>query len=245
MKLEDSYQFHAPQEVVWEALLDPAVLQRIMPGCQKLELVGDNEYESVLKIKVGPVQGKFTGTVTLSDINEPHSYHMSIKGKGAPGHLTGEGLVRLDHHDGITTMHYSGQAKVGGRIASVGQRLMESSAKSLTLQGLKNLEKQIEARLHPEPDPAPTTNNAAAGASPPRPQVPPPSAAPPEAPSQTEFALGVAKNMLDDIIPPEKQPLVFGTLAFVGLLLLWRLLGRGRSSVVKTVEAERSCCCEC
>ena len=146
MKLEGTYTFDAPCEVVWQALLDPEVLGRVMPGGEALEKIGENEYKAVLKIRVGPVQGQFEGLVTLLDINPPESYRMQVSGKGAPGFMKGEGQVRLEDQGSSTLMHYSGEAQVGGRIASVGQRLLESSAKALTRQSLDGLHEQIKAR---------------------------------------------------------------------------------------------------
>ncbi|MEM7349030.1 MAG: SRPBCC domain-containing protein, partial [Chloroflexota bacterium] len=74
MKVAGEYTFDAPQDVVWEALQDPEVLAAVMPGCEKLELVGEDEYEGILKIKVGPVNGKFSGKVKLEDITPPNGY---------------------------------------------------------------------------------------------------------------------------------------------------------------------------
>jgi carbon monoxide dehydrogenase subunit G len=202
MDLKGTYTFNAPRDIVWQALLDPEVLARVMPGCEKLEQIGGNQYEGAIKIKVGPVQGKFQGKVTLENINEPDSYSMIIDGKGASGFMKGEGQVKLEPQDDSTLMHYEGKAQVGGRIASVGQRLLDSSAKALTRQSLDNLAKQIEARAQT----AASGNGGSdeGGAS--EKAAEPPSAA--AAPSEMEFAAGVAKNMLDDILPPEYRWIV-------------------------------------
>lgn len=205
VKLEGTYTFDAPRDVVWQALLDPDVLAKTMPGCDKLERTGDNEYKGMLKIKVGPVQGQFEGTVVLSDINAPHGYRMHVSGKGAPGFMKGEGEVHLEERNGSTLMHYSGEAQVGGRIASVGQRLLDSSAKALTRQSLDGLHEQIKARAQPQQ------------ADEPPPQV--------EAPTQTQFAAGVAKQVLDDLISHEQRMLLLagglGILALVLILNWW------------------------
>lgn len=211
MKLEGTYTFEAPREVVWEALLDPNVLASVMPGCEKLEQVGDNEYKGALKIRVGPVQGAFEGLVNLSDINTPESYRMQVDGKGAPGFMKGVGEVRLEDQGASTLMHYSGEAQVGGRIASVGQRLLDSSAKALTRQSLDGLHEQIKARLQ-----ANATHHAEEALlgepSPPSPVA---------VPSQTEFALGVAKHLVDDLVPsPQRPKLVAGALVFLASLVV-------------------------
>jgi hypothetical protein len=205
VKLEGTYTFDAPREVVWQALLDPEILAKAMPGGEKLEQTGDNEYKAKLKIKVGPVQGQFEGTVALSDINAPHSYRMHVDGKGAPGFMKGEGEVHLEEQNGSTLMHYSGEAQVGGRIASVGQRLLDSSAKALTRQSLEALHQQIKARTQAQHT-----------------DEPPPEV---EAPSQTQFAAGVAKQVLDDLISHEQRMLLLagglGILALVLILNWW------------------------
>lgn len=222
MNLEGQYTFEAPRDTVWEALLDPDVLAKVMPGCEKLEQIGENEYKGILKIKVGPVQGKFEGIVTLSDIQEPDSYHMSVDGKGAPGFLKGEGQVTLEPTGETTIMHYKGHAQVGGRIASVGQRLLDSSAKALTRQSLDGLHEQIKARLQPESETV-----AANGSAPNKPV----SAAAPPTPSQTEFAMGVAKHMLDDFLPAERRPMAIA--AGVGALFLLMILNWWMKSVAR------------
>lgn len=143
MELEGTYTFDAPQKVVWDALMDPEVLAKVMPGCEKLEEIEENKYQGVLKIKVGPVQGKFQGVITLSDVNAPDTYTLNVDGKGAPGFMKATGNVKLNSEGNSTVMQYDGTAQVGGRIASVGQRLLDSTAKALTRQSLDNLDKQI------------------------------------------------------------------------------------------------------
>lgn len=244
MKLAGSYTFDAPQDVVWEALLNPDVLARVMPGCEKLEQVGENEYKGLIKIKVGPVQGAFEGLVTLSNINTPDSYHMSVDGKGAPGFMKGEGQVVLENQGTSTVMHYSGEAQVGGRIASVGQRLLDSSAKALTRQSLEGLNKQIQARLQasqaPAAEAAPATEATpatAVGQSPAPSRsvvVSPP--APVEAPSTIEFGLGVARHMVEDLLPPERRPVLIG--AGLGVLALILFLNWWANLVARKVANE-------
>ena len=146
MKLNGEFTFDAPQQLVWEALLDPVVLASIMPGCDKLEKNGDT-YEGVLKIKVGPVQGKFNGRVELRDIAAPTSYRMSVDGKGQQGFVKADAGVRLVTVDGDRThMTYDADANVGGKIASVGQRLIDTTAKAIIKQSLEGLNETIMAR---------------------------------------------------------------------------------------------------
>lgn len=217
MKLEGSYTFDAPRDVVWKALLDPDILAKTMPGCERLEQTGDNEYKGALKIKVGPVQGKFQGTVKLSELNEPDSYKMQVDGKGAPGFMKGTGQVQLEAQDSQTIMHYTGDAQVGGRIASVGQRLLDSSAKALTRQSLDSLSKLIQARAQPETSAEPAEEADTPSPTPARQAVMPEL----EAPSQTEFAIGVASQVLDDLISHEKRMLLLaGALGVLTLIIV-------------------------
>lgn len=212
MKIEGSHTFNASRDVVWPMLLDPAVLANIMPGCEKLEQTGENEYEGELNIKVGPVQGKFKGTVALSDISEPESYHIEVNGRGPAGIIKGAGKLSLAEENGGTVMNYDGDAQVSGRIAQVGQRLIDTSAKAIIRQSLEGLEQQVQARVQAD-DPA--SESYSDGATP---SAPPPLAAP----TQTEFALGVAKNFFEELVPADQQSEFFTKvgLVAVGLILL-------------------------
>ncbi len=210
MKIQGEHVFDAPRDTVWEAVLDPDVLTRVLPGCEDFHEVGENEYEGTLKIKVGPVQGKFKGKVKLSDLKAPESYHLALDGKGAPGFVNGQGELKLEDDGGKTKLHYEVDAKVGGRIASVGQRLLDSTTRVITRQALEGLETQIAARTSPADD----SDDAS------EPEPPPA----PEAPSQTEFAAEVAKGVAADLIPPEKRPLVGGVVAVVVIALVWLLM---------------------
>lgn len=218
MKLEGSYTFDAPRDLVWEMFFDPEVLARTMPGCEKLDRIGDTSFEGRMRVQVGPVQGIFKGTVVLSDLQKPESYHMQVDGQGPSGFMKGEGDIQLEENDDGTVMHYVGEAQVGGRIAQVGQRLMDSSARAIVKQSLDNLAKQVDARQKRSQNGQPDGGEAEKEYEEVR------DADIPAAPSQTEFALGVAREMASDIVPVEKQPqVVAGALAFLGLFLLLRL----------------------
>lgn len=146
MKLEGSHRIDAPREVVWEALLDPDVIAETLPGCENLERIGDHEYRAPIRIGVGPVEGKFDGRFALSNLNRPESYHLDMNGKGPTGFMEGEGDIRLEEDGEGTILHYEMTAQVGGRVASVGQRLVKSTANMVTRKGLERLDRQIEAR---------------------------------------------------------------------------------------------------
>lgn len=146
MKIAGEYLFEGPQDVVWETLMDPDVLASVLPGCEKLERVGEDEYEGALEIKIGPVQGAFKGKVKLSDIVKPDSYTMRVDGQGAAGFVNATGHLKLRPENGQTHVDYEGDAQVGGRLAAVGQRLVESSAKAIIRQSLDGLNEAVKAR---------------------------------------------------------------------------------------------------
>lgn len=205
MKIQGEHVFAAPREAVWRTVLDADVLSKVLPGCEDFHEVAANEFEGVLKIKVGPVQGKFQGKVKLSDLKEPESYHLHLNGKGAPGFVDGKGDLRLEDDGAGTRLHYEIDAKVGGRIASVGQRLLDSTTRSITRQALEGLDKQVTART-----------GVAAGE--------PAAAVEIEAPSQSEVAAEVAKDVLADLVPPERRPLYAAVAAAVVLVIAALLL---------------------
>jgi uncharacterized protein len=124
MKIEGATEILAPRERVWSALFDPDTLATAIPGCEKLEAVGPDEYKAVMKIGVGPVKGTFEGKVRLTDQEPPHRYRMALEGSGSPGFVRGEAVMELDEVDGRTRVSYNADVQVGGLIASVGQRML-------------------------------------------------------------------------------------------------------------------------
>ena len=147
MHIEGSYDFDFERELVWDVLMDIDVLASIIPGSKGLEEIGENKYQSKLSVRVGPVNGKFEAQFELADINAPESYRLLVAGKGPAGHVTGEGTIRLEQGNGGTVMHYAGDARIGGKIAAVGQRLLNVAAKQIAKQSLKKLSRQVELRL--------------------------------------------------------------------------------------------------
>ncbi|HMG52149.1 MAG TPA: carbon monoxide dehydrogenase subunit G, partial [Kofleriaceae bacterium] len=145
MKLEGDYLFEASVPEVWSALFDPVILAAVMPGCEKLELV-DGHYVGDIKVKVGPIQGKFTGRVDLTDKIEPRSYTMVVDGRGAPGFVKATAHVVLAPEGDATRVRYDTDAQIGGKIASVGQRLIEASARAIVAQSLEGLHTNIKLR---------------------------------------------------------------------------------------------------
>ena len=148
MDLKGEYTFDGPREEVWKLLQDPEVLANALPGAKELNQISDDEYEGTLNVKVGPVNGVFTSKVTLKDKVAPESYTMVVDSKGAPGFAKGTAYVTLTALEGgQTKMQYEAKLQVGGRIASVGQRMLDTVSKSLTRQGLEAMNLALQARL--------------------------------------------------------------------------------------------------
>ena len=148
MIVDGEHTFPGPRQTVWDLLQDPEVLSKAMPGARKLHLTGDGTYEGVIRIGVGPVTAaEWSLNVALKDRVEPASYVMHVDGKGALGFTRGSATVNLDEVDGGTRMRYHADLSVGGKVAGVGQRLLDQVAKMVTRQGLDALNKELEARL--------------------------------------------------------------------------------------------------
>jgi len=145
MKLEGEYVFDAGVQEVWDALFDPAVLAAVMPGCEKLDLV-EGSYVGDIVVKVGPIQGKFSGKVDLLEKVEPKSYKMIVDGRGAQGFVKATATIVLEPVGTQTKIVYDSEAQVGGKIASVGQRLVETSARAIVKQSLDGLNENIKIR---------------------------------------------------------------------------------------------------
>ena len=192
IELSGEYEFAAPRDLVWEMVLDPEVLAMTISGCDRLERVDENTLQGRLNLRVGPVQGIFQGKVESTDVHPPCSMHMIVSGSGPAGVVRGEGNITLEIMPAATRLRYDGQVQVSGRIASVGQRVMDSSAKSIVKQSLQSLDRQIQARLEPEPMPEERTVIA-------------PAAVLPIAPNQTEFMFNVVKDVLQDLVPDARQ----------------------------------------
>jgi carbon monoxide dehydrogenase subunit G len=132
MTMTGEVQLPAPRQVVWEKLNDPAVLKSCIPGCEELDKSGDNEFQAVAKMKVGPVSARFKGRVTLSDFDPPNSYKIAGEGEGGvAGFAKGGATVNLQDKDGGTLLIYNVEAQIGGKLAQLGQRLINGAAKKL------------------------------------------------------------------------------------------------------------------
>ncbi|MDF1734196.1 MAG: SRPBCC domain-containing protein [Minwuia sp.] len=161
MKITGTYELEADRQKVWEALNDPDVLRACIPGCESLDKTGENELTATVTAKVGPVKAKFNGSVELKDLNPPESYRIEGSGKGgAAGFAKGGADVRLDARDGGgTVLSYEVDAQVGGKLAQIGSRLIDGTAKKLADQFFTNFREHVET---PGDTPAPDADAPAA-----------------------------------------------------------------------------------
>jgi carbon monoxide dehydrogenase subunit G len=131
MKISGSYLLALPPDRAYQALQDPEVLARSMPGCESLEKIGDNEYRMKMKMALAAVSGSFDGKVRIADQTPPSSFRLIVDGSGKIGFMKGEGLLTFAPQEGGTEVSYEGDVQVGGTIAAVGQRLIDATAKML------------------------------------------------------------------------------------------------------------------
>jgi uncharacterized protein len=132
MEIKGEYKIAAPRDKVFSALNDPAVLQACIPGCESLEKTSDTEMKAKVRLRIGPVSATFTGKVTLSDIDPPNGYRISGEGQGGvAGFAKGGAVVTLRDDGGATVLDYNVDAQVGGKIAQVGARLIDGTARKL------------------------------------------------------------------------------------------------------------------
>lgn len=144
MKMTGEQVIPAPRQRVWEALNDPEVLKQSIPGCQEITKHSPTEFEAKVVAKVGPVKANFAGTVTLSKLNPPESYVISGQGKGgAAGFAKGGASVRLEEAGDKTRLTYDVDAQVGGKLAQIGSRLIDSTARKMADDFFKRFAKAV------------------------------------------------------------------------------------------------------
>lgn len=142
MEMSGEERIAASRDRVWAALNNPDILRRCIPGCETLEASSPTEFAATIKIKIGPVSASFKGNVTLSNLNPPESYTISGEGSGGiAGFAKGGADVVLTEENGETVLTYKTQAKIGGKLAMLGSRLIDSSSKKLAGQFFEKLGK--------------------------------------------------------------------------------------------------------
>ncbi len=143
MKMQGNHTLQAPRDKVWNFLMDPESIAKVMPGCERLEEVRPDTFEATLKLGIAAVQGTYIGSVQLLDKTSPSHYRMMVDGSGTPGFVKGEATIDLEEKDGETVLTYSADVQVGGLIANVGQRMISGVAKMIVNQSLKKLAEEI------------------------------------------------------------------------------------------------------
>jgi carbon monoxide dehydrogenase subunit G len=151
MNIEGKHELNAKRDRVYQALTDPAVLQRCIPGCERLEKTGENTYSTTMKAGVGSIKGVFTGNVRLEDMRPPSHYRIVVDGKGQPGFLKGAGDLDLQEAGEATVINYKGDVQVGGTIAGVGQRMIQGAAKMMAAQFFTAIEAEAKVETHDPP----------------------------------------------------------------------------------------------
>ncbi|MBM3548785.1 MAG: carbon monoxide dehydrogenase subunit G [Alphaproteobacteria bacterium] len=210
MEMTGEQRLPAPREVVWAALNDPEILKQSIPGCEEIEKVSDTEMTAKVGAKVGPVSAKFTGQVTLSDLDPPNGYTISGEGKGGvAGFAKGGAKVRLEADGEGTLMRYEVTASVGGKLAQIGARLIDATAKKMADEFFNRFSALVAAKVGGAPA-------AESGDAEPAAVVP---AIAPAAPAMPAPALG---SMLGDAGAPRSglSPMTWISLIVVIVLII-------------------------
>jgi uncharacterized protein len=170
MEMTGEYRIPAARDQVWAALNDPETLKASLPGCESLEKVSEREFVATVVAKVGPVKAKFNGNVVLSNLNPPQGYTISGEGKGgAAGFAKGGADVSLTEDGDITVLTYTAKADVGGKLAQLGSRLIDGTAKKMADEFFDNFRQQLTppspaaAEVEVVEEPAPPPEAAVAG----------------------------------------------------------------------------------
>src|SRR5512146_744910 len=142
MNLEGEHLFKGPRKDVWTMFRDPEVLATALPGTQKLNKIDDQHYEGAMNVRIGPVSGSFSGKLEVADEVPPEKCTLIVEGRGTPGFAKGTGhVVFEDCGDSTTLMKYTGDVQIGGTLASVGQRMIDSVSKSMIKTAFDTLDK--------------------------------------------------------------------------------------------------------
>lgn len=177
MKVQGEHIFKGTPRQVWDLFRDTEVMAAALPGTRKMELVEENKYQAVMHVRVGPVAGEFSGELLISNEKFPQSYTMTVEGRGKPGFLKGVGDVTLEEQgQNQTLMGYAGEVQIGGRLAAVGQRLIDTVSKSIISQAFETLDAVLAERVSAETEGREATIQQA---------------------SQSDYAAAVAKGLLD------------------------------------------------
>jgi uncharacterized protein len=159
VKLAGTASLPAPPSEVWSLLTDPSRLSRLLPGCERLEPDGPDRFKAAVKFGIAAISGKYAGTVEFGQKKPPHSLILKLDGKGLPGFVKGEGRIELTQKGAETEIAYTGEAQVGGLIASVGQRMIDAAARKIVQQFFDSAKSELASAKAgaTQPTPPPTT----------------------------------------------------------------------------------------
>lgn len=219
MDMKGEYRIPAPRDQVWAALNDPDILRQSIPGCEELIQHSDSELEAKVTAKVGPVKAKFSGNVRLENINAPESYTITGEGKGgAAGFAKGGADVHLREDGDSTVLTYEAKAEVGGKLAQIGSRLIQGTAKKMADDFFGKFSQIVTEAGKP-------AEAAAPAAAEPAPAAPPPEPAPPTteavekaapAPMPADAVTETAKTAAKPTPEPAPKPPVREEKGFLG-----------------------------
>jgi carbon monoxide dehydrogenase subunit G len=206
MILEGEFTFKGSREKVWEMLQDPEVLAKALPGSKRFEKTEEDYFESEMEIRVGPLNDIFSGKMQLKDKVNLESYNMMFEGTGKTGFAKGSAKVDLaEQGDGSTLMTYKAELQVGGRLANVGQRMLDSVGRSMTRQSLDALNNALQAGILEDSEISKDF----------------------QAPTQADFAKGVAKDVTRETIQSNKTKVIIGAVIIVAIAI-WLILSMVR-----------------
>lgn len=157
MKLEGTIELPASPDEVWSLLTDASRLSRLLPGCERLEPEGPDRYKAAVKFGIAAITGKYAGTLEFAQKKPPHSLVLKMDGKGLSGFVKGEGRIGLAAKGGgDTELTYTGEAQVGGLIASVGQRMLDTAARKIVQQFFESAKAELASAKSAVPEPSST-----------------------------------------------------------------------------------------
>jgi carbon monoxide dehydrogenase subunit G len=161
LKIGGSYTLPVAPERAYQILQDPEVLARCMPGTERLAKIGPDEYEMKMKVVISAVYGLFAGKIRIADQKPPEQFRLMVEGSGKVGFMRGDGLLKLSSASATTEVHYEGEVHVGGVIAGVGQRLLDTTAKIVIRKFFEKLVENIgqTQQAAAAPSPAPSSAN--------------------------------------------------------------------------------------
>ncbi len=210
MKIEGTHLFNAPRATVWALLHDPHTVANCLPGCHQITQPAADQFEGDLTFQAGPMRGNFEGRVRFANIKPPNSFTIEAVATGQTGSLHGHGRIQLHEENSQTTLYYSGEAQVEGRVLDAGFRLLETATRAIIRQCLTNLDQEIATRTQPAPPPPPA-----------------------------QFVLDVAKEFVTEAVPPQRRhSLLTILLAALGTTLAALLLFRRRCASANGLSSE-------